>query len=53
MNESELKRVIISFIPIYQNIYHIYPRKCEIITDKGFVNKDNGSMNETHWNCFL
>ena len=30
--------------------YPIYPRDSEIYSDKGFVNKDNGSQGDTHWN---
>ena len=43
MDESQLRR-----------IYNcsIYPRDCKIITDKGFVNIDNGSQGGTHWICF-
>ena len=44
MIESELKRV-------YN--YHIYPRDSKIISDKGFVNIDNGSKGGTHWTCFI
>ena len=44
MNESELQRV-------YN--YRIYPRDSKIITDKGFVNIDNGSRGGTRWTCFL
>ena len=44
MNESELQRV-------YN--YKIYPRDFKIITDKGFVNIDDGSQNGTHWVCFI
>ena len=28
--------------------YHKYPRDSKIITDKGFVNIDNGSLGGTH-----
>ena len=44
MNKSELQRV-------YN--YPIYPRGSEIYSDKGFVNKDNGSQGGTHWTCFI
>ena len=39
MNESESQRV-------YN--YPIYPRDSKIYSDKGFVNKDNGSQGGTH-----
>ena len=44
MNESELQRV-------YN--YKIYPGDSKIITDKEFVNIDNGSQGGTHWTCFI
>ncbi len=44
MDESELQRV-------YN--YPIYHRDSKIISDKGFVNIDNGSMGGTHWSCFI
>ena len=46
MNESQLQ---------IQKIYNypIYPRDCEIYSDKGFVKIDNGSMGGTHWTCFI
>ena len=44
MNERELQRV-------YN--YKICPRDSKIITDKGFVNIDNGSQGGTHWTCFI
>ena len=44
MNESELQR-------LYN--YRIHPRDSKIITDKVFVNIDNGSRGGTHWTCFL
>ena len=43
MNESDLQKV---------HIYRIYPRNSRIISDKGFVNKDDGSQGGTHWTCF-
>ena len=43
MNEMELQRVY---------SYPIYPRGSEIYSDKGFVNKDDGSQNGTHWRAF-
>ena len=43
MNESEVKR---------NYIYPIYPRDSKIITDKGFINLDDGRMRATHWTCF-
>ena len=43
MNESELQRVY---------SFNIYPRDSKIYSDKGFVNRDNGSMGGTHWTCF-
>ena len=44
MNESELQRVYSC---------EIYPRESKIYSDKGFVNKDNGSQGGTHWTCFI
>ena len=44
MNESKLQK-------IYN--YPIYPRDSKIFSDKGFVNNDDGSMNGTHWTCFI
>ena len=44
MNESELQR-------IYN--YPICPRDSKIITDKTFVNIDNGSQGSAHWICFI
>ena len=44
MNESQLQKVY---------IYKIYPRDSKILTDKGFVNIDNGSMSGSHWTCFI
>ena len=43
MNESDLQRV-------YNHI--IYPRDSKILTNKGFVNIENGSHGGTHWTCF-
>ena len=43
MNENDLQR-------LYN--YTIYPRDSKIITDKGFVDFDNGSQGGTHWTCF-
>ena len=43
MNESELQRV-------YN--YKKYPRDSKILSDKAFVNIDNGSQGGTHWTCF-
>ena len=40
MNESQLQK-------IYN--YYIYPRDSKVITDKGFVNIDNGSTGGSHW----
>ena len=31
----------------------IYPRDSKIITDKEFVNIDNGSFGGSHWTCFI
>ena len=44
MNESQL-----------QKLYNcpIYPRDSKIITDRGFVNIDDGSQGGTHWTCFI
>ena len=33
--------------------FPMYPRDSKIITDKGFVNIDNGSQGGTHWTCFI
>ena len=44
MKESELKKV-------YK--YPIYPRDSKKISDRGFVNIDNGSMGASHWTCFI
>ena len=44
MNESQLQRVF---------NYHIYPRDSKIVSDKGIVKIDNGSMGGTHWVCFI
>ena len=43
MNESYSKRVF---------SYHIYPRDSIITKDKGFVNIDDNSFGNTHWNFF-
>ena len=44
MKESQLQKV-------YD--YPIYPRDSKIFSDKEFVNIDNGSMEGTHWTCFI
>ena len=44
MNESELQK-------IYN--FNIYPRGPKVITDKGFVNTDNGGMGGPHWTLFI
>ena len=44
MNESQLQR-------IYN--YPIYPRYSKIYSDAGLVNIDDGSMNGSHWTCFI
>ena len=44
MNESDLQRV-------YN--YEIYPRDSKIVSDKGFVKFDNGSIGGTHGVCFM
>ena len=44
MNEKELQRVC---------NYKIYPRDSKTITDKEFVNIDDGSMGGSHWICFI
>ena len=44
MNESELQRV-------YN--YPIYPRDSKLLSDKGFINIDDGRMGGTHWTCFI
>ena len=44
MNERELQRV-------YN--HNIYPRDSKIITDKGFVEMDNGPQGGTHWTCYI
>ena len=43
MTETDLQKV-------YK--YSVYPRDSKIITNKGFLNSDNGSMGGTHWTCF-
>ena len=44
MTENDLQRVY---------TYSKYSTDSEIITDKGFVNIDNGQMDRTHWVCFI
>ena len=44
MNESELKRVYNSLI---------YLRDSKIISDKGYINIDNGPRGGTPWSCFV
>ena len=44
MNESELRR---------NYNYYIYPRDSKIHSEKGFVNRDNGSQGGTHWTCLI
>ena len=44
MKESKLQR-------LYN--YRIYPRDSKILTDREFVNIDDGSMMGTHWTCFI
>ena len=44
MNESQLQRV-------YD--YKIYPRDSKIISNKEFINIDDGRMGGTHWTCFI
>ena len=44
MKESQLQK-------IYN--YPIYPRDSKIHSDKGFVNKDNGSQGGTQGTCFI
>ena len=43
MYESELQRIY---------TYPIHPRDSKVHSDKGFVDKDNGSQGGTHW-CWL
>ena len=43
MSEGELQRV-------YK--YKTYRKDSKILTDKGFVNIDNGYQGGTHWTCF-
>ena len=43
MSESDLQKV-------YN--YKLYPRDSKILSDRGFVNIDNGEQNGTHWTCF-
>ena len=40
---------------IYKKKYdhNIYPRDSNIMTDRGFVSLDNGSMGGSHWTCFI
>ena len=44
MNESDLQR-------FYK--FTIYPTDSKLYSDKGYVNFDDGSQNETHWNCLI
>ena len=44
MNETDIQRVC---------NYPIYPRDSKIYSDKGFVNIDDGSMEGSHWTCFI
>ena len=44
MNESELQK-------IYN--YPIYPRDSKIYSGRGFVNRDDGRMNGSHWTCVI
>ena len=44
MNESEIQK--------HYN-HPIYPRGSNIYSDKGFVIVDDGSLNGTHWTCFI
>ena len=44
MNENDLRK-------IYN--YKIYPRDSKILSDKGFVNIDDGRLGGTHWVCFI
>ena len=44
MYETQLQRV-------YN--YPINPRDSNIYSDKEFVNLDDGSLNGTHWTCFI
>ena len=34
-------------------IFPIYPRGSKMYSDKGFVNKDDGSQGGSHWCCFV
>ena len=43
MNKSQLQKV-------YN--YKRYPRDSKILTDKGFINIDNGSRGGSHWCAF-
>ena len=43
LNESELQRVF---------TFSIYPRSSKLLTDRRFVNIDDGRIGGTHWNCF-
>ena len=44
MNESDLQK-------IYN--YPIHPRDSKNHSDKGFVNRDNGSQGGTHWTSLI
>ena len=44
MNESELQK---------NYNYPIYPRDSKIYLTKSFVNRDNGSMDGSHWTYFI
>ena len=44
MNESQLQK---------KYNYPIYPRNSKIYSDRGFVNRNNGSQSGTYWTCFI
>ena len=44
MIESEFQRVY---------LYEKYPRDSKVYSDKIFVNIDDGTMNGSHWTCFI
>ena len=54
MKKYKLKNDTMNKSDLQKNYnYNICPRDSKIITDKGFVNIDNGSQGGTHWTCFI
>ena len=44
MDESDLQRVF---------DYPIHPSDSGLDSDRGFVNKDDGSQGRSHWTCYI